>query len=57
VGWTIVANLVLAAVAITIYLTQDGHFLNFLLAVIFILLVGAADVAWEMLLTIADSRS
>lgn len=56
VGWTLIADVLLAGVALGLYTTGDGHYLELLLAVTFILLIGAADVAWEMLVLVSADR-
>jgi hypothetical protein len=56
IGWTILADVLLAGVAVGLYLTGDGHLLSILMAAIVILLIGAADVAWELLVLVSDSR-
>ncbi len=52
-GWTIVADLVIAWVAVVFYTTSDARIVILLAAGVLILLIGAADVAWEMLVQVS----
>jgi hypothetical protein len=56
-GWTVAADLLLAYVAIVLYSAGDARVLVFAMAVVFILVIGAADVAWEMLVQISQERT
>ena len=48
-AWTLVADVLLGVVAIRIWQTADPTAIANLIGVIFVLLVGAADISWEML--------
>lgn len=54
VGWTVVAELVFAYVAIVFFTNADARVVVFLTAGVLILLIGAADVAWEMLVQVSQ---
>jgi hypothetical protein len=56
VGWTIAADLVIAWVAIVFYAVGDARIVVLLSAGVLILLIGAADVAWEMLVQVSQER-
>ena len=56
IGWTIIGDVLLAGTAVGLYATGDGHLLSVLMAAVFILLIGAADVAWEMLVVVSADR-
>src|SRR5439155_7085975 len=49
VGWTVGADLVIGYVAVVLYTAGDARIVVLLSAGVLILLIGAADVAWEML--------
>jgi hypothetical protein len=48
-AWTILADLLLAATAVEIASTGDGRWLLVTPIVVLVLLLGAADVAWDLL--------
>jgi len=60
-AWTVVGDLLLAYVAVAFYLSGDPKAVVLLMAAIFVLLIGAADVSWEILVTVsregADDRA
>lgn len=56
IGWTIAADLVLGWAAIVLYSSADAHAMVLVMAAVFVLLVGAADVAWEMLVQVTRER-
>jgi hypothetical protein len=60
-AWTVVGDLLLAYVAASFYLSGDPKAVVILMAAIFVLLIGAADVSWEILVTVsregADERA
>jgi len=50
IGWTVIADVILAFSAWRIWDTQGtAAVIPNLIAVVFVLLIGAADIAWEML--------
>lgn len=53
-GWTVVADLVLGYVAVSLLTSGDARVIVFVTASMFILLIGAADVAWEMLVQVSE---
>ncbi|HYK96148.1 MAG TPA: hypothetical protein VE011_09835 [Candidatus Dormibacteraeota bacterium] len=56
IGWTAVANVVLAFTAWRLW-DSDGaaDVIGNLVIVVFVLLIGAADIAWEMLTEVSDA--
>lgn len=54
VGWTLAADLVIAYVATVFYTAADARVVVLLTAGVLILLIGAADVAWEMLVQVSQ---
>ena len=56
VGWTVAADLVIAWVAIVFYTASDARIVILLAASVLILTIGAADVAWEMLVQVSQER-
>jgi hypothetical protein len=54
IGSTIAADLILGYVAIALYAAADARAIVLLLAAVFILLIGASDVAWEMLVQVSQ---
>jgi hypothetical protein len=55
-GWTVVAELVFAYVAVVFFASRDARVVVLLTAGVLILLIGAADVAWEMLVQVSQER-
>lgn len=53
IGWTVVADVVLVYTASRIWADGDAAAIENLVTVVFVLLVGAADVAWEMLVEVS----
>jgi modulator of FtsH protease len=47
--WTVVADLLLLLIAASLAMSGDPDWLYVTLAVVFVLLIGAADVAWDLL--------
>ncbi|TME34812.1 MAG: hypothetical protein E6I62_01940 [Chloroflexi bacterium] len=56
VGWTVAADLVIAWVAIVFYTAADARIVILLAASVLILTIGAADVAWEMLVQVSQEH-
>jgi hypothetical protein len=56
IGWTIAADLVLGYVAVVLYASGDARAIVLILAAVFILLVGASNIAWEMLVQVSQER-
>jgi len=56
VGWTVAADLVIAWVAIVFYTAGDARIVILLAASVLILTIGAADVAWEMLVQVSQEH-
>jgi len=56
VGWTVAAELVFAYVALVFFTTADARVVVLLTAGVLILLIGAADVAWEMLVQVSQEQ-
>jgi hypothetical protein len=56
IAWTVAADVVLLYVATRIYTAQDARVIGQLVWVIFVLLIGAADVAWDMLVRVSQER-
>jgi hypothetical protein len=48
---------VLAYSALILYLSADIHVLVLIMAVVFILVIGAADVAWDLLVPVSHERT
>jgi hypothetical protein len=55
-GWTIAGGLILLFVAFAYFVNTDAKITVLLMAAILILLIGAADVSWEMLVLVSDDR-
>jgi hypothetical protein len=51
-GWTLAADVILIYTAARLWSSADGAIEN-LVTVVFVLMVGAADVAWEMLVEVS----
>lgn len=56
IGWTIAADVVLGYVAVVLYASGDARAIVLILAAVFILLVGASNIAWEMLVQVSQDR-
>jgi hypothetical protein len=57
IGWTVIADAVLAFTAWRIWDSNGGAaVLGNLVIVVFVLLIGAADIAWEMLTEVSRER-
>jgi hypothetical protein len=56
IGWTIAADLVLGYVAVVLYAAGDARVIVLIVAAVFILLIGASDIAWEMLVQVSQER-
>jgi hypothetical protein len=57
IGWTAVANAVLLFTAARIWTTGDAAVIENLVTVVFVLMIGAADVAWSMLVEVSREAS
>lgn len=57
IGWTVIGDLLLMFTAVRIGFAADVTVVQNLVTVVFLLLVGAADVAWAMLLEVSAERS
>ncbi len=57
IGWTVIADLLLALVAWRIWADADATAIGNLIAVVLVLLIGAADIAWEMLVQVSRERA
>jgi hypothetical protein len=57
IGWTIAADLLLAYAAVVLYLSADTHVLALIMGVVFILVIDAADVAWDLLVQVSQEGS
>ena len=55
--WTVVADLVLLFTAWRIWAVADATVIQNLVTVVFLLLIGAAVVAWSMLVEISHERT
>ena len=56
VGWTVGADLVIGYVAVVLYTAGDARIVVLLSAGVLILLIGAADVTWEMLVQVSQEQ-
>jgi hypothetical protein len=57
IGWTAVADVILGFTAWRIWATAgEAVVISNLIAVVFVLLIGAADIAWEMLTEVSTGR-
>jgi hypothetical protein len=52
-GWTIAADLLLAYVAVRFWVAPDPKEMVFVMAATLVLMLGAADTAWEMLVEVS----
>jgi len=57
IGWTVIADLVLISTAWRIWSSTDAAVIQNLVTVVFLLLIGAADVAWPMLVEVSGERT
>ena len=57
IAWTAIADLVLIFTASRIGFSADAAAIQNLVTVVFVLLIGAADVAWEMLVEVSRERT
>ena len=57
IGWTAIADLILVFTAWRIWQSADAGVLQNLVTVVFVLMIGAADVAWEMLVEVSRQES
>ena len=53
IGWTVVADVILVLTASRIWASADAAVIQNLVTVVFVLMEGAADVAWEMLVEVS----
>jgi hypothetical protein len=53
IGWTVVADVVLIFTASRIWASAEAAVIQNLVTVVLVLMVGAADVAWEMLVEVS----
>jgi hypothetical protein len=53
IGWTAVADVVLIFTASRIWASADAAVIENLVTVVFVLMIGAADVSWEMLVEVS----
>jgi hypothetical protein len=56
IGWTLVADVVLVFVAVRIWSSPDPAVIQNLVTVVLVLLIGAADAAWEMLVLVSTEQ-
>jgi len=54
-GWTILADVLIGLVAISFFVNSDGRMALILMGAVFVLLVGAADIAWDILVRVTDA--
>ena len=57
IAWTAIADLVLIFTASRIGFAADVAAIQNLVTVVFVLLIGAADVAWEMLVEVSREQT
>ena len=55
--WTLVAALLLGYAAIQLWVNETSSTLYSLISVVFLLLIGAADVSWDLLTTVSDEEA
>jgi hypothetical protein len=53
IGWTAVADVILIYTAARIWASSDATAIENLVTAVFVLMIGAADVAWEMLVEVS----
>jgi hypothetical protein len=56
IGWTAIADLILTFTAWRIWSSEDAPAIQNLVTVLFVLLIGAADAAWEMLVEVSREQ-
>jgi modulator of FtsH protease len=56
-GWTAIADLILIFTAWRVWSSADATAIQNLVTVLFVLLIGAADAAWEMLVEVSRERT
>ena len=56
IGWTAIADLILIFTAWRIWSSADAPAIQNLVTVLFVLLIGAADAAWEMLVEVSREQ-
>jgi len=56
IGWTVTAALMLLFVAMRYWTAADARATAFILAATLVLLIGAADTAWEMLVEVSRDK-
>jgi hypothetical protein len=57
IGWTVVADVVLIYTASRIWATADATAIENLVTAAFVLMIGAADAAWEMLVEVSRDEA
>ena len=57
IGWTVIADLVLVFTALRIWSSADVAVIENLVTVVFVLMVGSADVAWAMLVEVSREHA
>jgi modulator of FtsH protease len=57
IGWTVIADLLLVFTALRIWSSADVAVIQNLATVVFVLMVGAADVAWAMLVEVSREHA
>ena len=57
IGWTVIADLLLLFTASRIWSSGEAGAIQNLVTVVFVLLIGAADVAWEMLVEVSRDEA
>jgi hypothetical protein len=57
IGWTVVADAVLIYTAYRLWSSADGTALENLVTVVFLLMIGAAVAAWEMLVEVSRDEA
>ena len=56
-AWTLLATILLGNAALELWQSGTGSTLYNLIAVVFLLLIGAADVSWDLLTTVSDEEA
>jgi hypothetical protein len=57
IGWTVIADLLLVFTALRIWSSADVAVIQNLATVVFVLMVGAADVSWAMLVEVSREHA